>query len=168
MTNSVGNDIRFFERRFEMRVYGRICLMAMLVLSGVGICEERERDKMPELMDIEQQVKVRRMQRQMEAEDAEFKFEEAMRGLELEKRQIEVENMRKGAGWKKGRDDGGKGVFLLAIIVVHILLTIWVYRDIKERGKGSGIWVAVVLLAGILGTIPYAIVRLGDVREAKP
>ena len=144
------------------------CLTAALTLWCVGVCAAGEKEELPSPDDLRYRLDVRRLERQMESEEAEFKFEQAMRGLELEKRQIEVENMRTGAGWKKHRDAGGKGVFILGIVVVHILLTIWVYRDIKERGKGSGIWVAVVLLAGILGTIPYAIVRLGDVREAKP
>jgi len=153
-----------------MKVYGTICLLVTLFLCGVGMCEEGEREKLPPVQDMEQQMKVRRLQLQMEAEETEFKVSQAMRGLELEKKKIEVENMRKGpmkAGMK-GHDDGGKAVFLIGCIIVHILLTIWVYRDIKERGKGSGIWVAIVLLSGILGTIPYAIVRLGDIRETKP
>jgi hypothetical protein len=171
MTNSVKNDIQgFMKGGCKMKVYGTICLMAMLVLSGVGVCAEGEKAKMPPVQGAEQQMKVRRMQRQMEAEEKEFKIDQAMRGLELEKKRIEVENMRKGpkeAGWKKHHYEGAKGAFILGIVVVHILLTLWVYGDIKERGKGSVIWVAVVLLAGILGTIPYTIVRLGDVREAK-
>ena len=51
---------------------------------------------------------------------------------------------------------------LLVCFVVHILLTVWVYQDIRRRNSGSGIWVAVTLMTGLLGAAVYALVRLGD------
>ncbi len=47
-------------------------------------------------------------------------------------------------------------------IAVHILLAVWVFGDIRKRQAGSGIWIAVVLLTGLLGVIPYTLVRIGD------
>ena len=46
--------------------------------------------------------------------------------------------------------------------IVHILLAIWVYGDIRRRNTGSGIWIIITLLTGLLGALVYAIVRLGD------
>jgi hypothetical protein len=48
------------------------------------------------------------------------------------------------------------------IVVVHILAAVWVYQDIRQRGCGSGLWVVIALLAGLLGTLVYAVVRIGD------
>jgi len=60
-------------------------------------------------------------------------------------------------------DVGGlvKLAFLVGIIF-NILLAIWIYTDIRKRGEGSGIFVALALLGGIPTAIIYALVRLGD------
>jgi len=60
-------------------------------------------------------------------------------------------------------DVGGlvKLAFLVGIIF-NILLAVWIYTDIRKRGEGSGIFVALALLGGIPTAIIYAIVRLGD------
>ena len=61
------------------------------------------------------------------------------------------------------QDVGGlvKLAFLIGIIF-NILLAIWIYTDIRKRGEGSGIFVALALLGGIPTAIIYALVRLGD------
>jgi hypothetical protein len=59
----------------------------------------------------------------------------------------------------------GRCVFrcLLAwLAVVHVLLASWVYSDIRKRGEGHGIFIVLVLLAGLPATILYALVRIGD------
>jgi hypothetical protein len=50
------------------------------------------------------------------------------------------------------------------LLVVHILLAVWVYTDIRKLNRGSGIWIVIALLTGLLGTLVYAVVRLGDAR----
>jgi len=54
---------------------------------------------------------------------------------------------------------------LLGALVIHILLAIWVSRDIRQKNSGSGIWVVVTLMAGLMGALVYAVVRLGDARQ---
>jgi hypothetical protein len=54
------------------------------------------------------------------------------------------------------------GLFLLVAFVFNILLAVWIFTDIRKRGEGSGIFVALALLAGIPAAIIYALVRLGD------
>ncbi len=49
----------------------------------------------------------------------------------------------------------------LTCFVIHILLTIWTYMDVRKR-DAHGIWVAVVLIAGFPGALLYALVRIGD------
>ena len=53
-------------------------------------------------------------------------------------------------------------IFMLLTIIIHILLAMWVYQDIRKRNRGSGIWIAIALLAGLLGAGVYAVVRIGD------
>lgn len=53
----------------------------------------------------------------------------------------------------------------LVIVACHILLAVWVFLDIRKRGEGHGIFVALALLAGFCGAILYALVRLGDLKK---
>ena len=54
------------------------------------------------------------------------------------------------------------GMLMLGCLVIHILLAIWVYQDIRRRTTGSGIWIVVTLLAGLCGAAVYALVRIGE------
>jgi len=56
----------------------------------------------------------------------------------------------------------GMGFLMLLCATIHILLAVWVYQDIRRRNAGSGIWIVVALLTGLLGTAVYALVRIGD------
>ena len=69
-----------------------------------------------------------------------------------------------GLGAAKVIQDVG-GLVKLAVlvgIIFNVLLAVWIYTDIRKRGEGSGIFVALALLGGIPTAIIYAIVRLGD------
>ena len=50
----------------------------------------------------------------------------------------------------------------LVAFVFNILVAIWIFADIRKRGEGPGIFVALALLAGIPTAIIYAIVRISD------
>lgn len=54
------------------------------------------------------------------------------------------------------------GLLFLIGIICNILLAIWIFTDIRKRGEGSGIFVAMALVAGIPAAIIYALTRLGD------
>jgi len=54
------------------------------------------------------------------------------------------------------------GLLLLIGLIFNILLAIWIYTDIRKRGEGSGIFIALALFAGIPAAIIYSIVRIGD------
>lgn len=56
----------------------------------------------------------------------------------------------------------GAKFLLIFCGIIHILLTVWVYQDIRKRNAGSGIWIVVTLMTGLLGAAVYALVRLGD------
>ncbi len=51
---------------------------------------------------------------------------------------------------------------VLVGIIFNILLAVWIYTDIRKRGEGSGIFIALALLAGIPAAIIYTLVRIGD------
>jgi hypothetical protein len=57
-------------------------------------------------------------------------------------------------------------VGLVAMFACHILLAVWIFLDIRKRGEGNGIFIALALLAGFCGAILYALVRLADMKKA--
>jgi len=54
------------------------------------------------------------------------------------------------------------GLFVLGCIACNLLLAFWIFTDIRKRGEGSGIFVALALVAGIPAAIIYSLVRIGD------
>ena len=54
------------------------------------------------------------------------------------------------------------GLMFLIGIICNILLAIWIYTDIRKRGEGSGIFIAMALVAGIPAALIYSLVRIGD------
>jgi hypothetical protein len=59
------------------------------------------------------------------------------------------------------------GTIALVLAVVHVLLAVWVFGDIRKRGEGSGIFVVLALLIGVPGTILYLLARIGDRKIAE-
>ena len=51
---------------------------------------------------------------------------------------------------------------ILVGFIFNILVAVWIFTDIRKRGEGSGLFIALALLAGIPAAIIYAIVRIGD------
>ena len=54
------------------------------------------------------------------------------------------------------------GLLFLIGVICNVLLAIWIYTDIRKRGEGSGIFIAMALVAGIPAAIIYALTRIGD------
>ena len=86
-----------------------------------------------------------------------------MQKIELEQRRLELERAREDDD--DDDDEGALGFLFLICGVVHILVAIWVYIDIRQLNRGSGIWIVIALLTGLLGALVYAVVRLGDGRQ---
>ena len=131
-----------------------IVLMSMLVPT-MALCEEFEEQE-----HIERQMEQRERELELQHREEEMSIERQRQKLELEQRMIELEHAR------EGRDDGALPLLLL-IAVVHILVAVWVYTDIRKLNRGSGIWIVIALLTGLLGTLVYAVVRMGDARGEK-
>ena len=118
--------------------------------------------------DIEFQMELRGREFELQQQEAQMDIERKMQELELEKRKIELEHMRRPQehpGQVKDDDDDDDDdmhPLLLLLLVVNILCAVWVYQDIRRRAGGSGIWIVIALLTGLLGTLVYAVVRLGE------
>ena len=54
----------------------------------------------------------------------------------------------------------------MGILTIHVLLAVWIAKDIRKRNTGSGIWVVIALLSGLMGGLVYAVVRIGDSKQA--
>ena len=144
-------------------------LLAMFCSTAVFSQDPDEGPGLPE-EQMEREMHLRHMQLELQEREAELGFQQEMRKLELEKRRIGLERKRKAQKHPAHFKHRGKGKLLpIAIVcfVVHILLTVWVYKDIRQRNSGSGIWIVIVLLTGLFGVLPYAIVRLGEIRQTK-
>lgn len=133
-----------------------ILLVSMFVCPAV-LSQEFE----PEDMEIQMEMREREMD--LQQREAKMDMEREMYKLELDQRRMELERARQDDDDDEGK--GALGVLLLICGIVHILVAIWVYMDIRQLNRGSGIWIIIALLAGLLGALVYAIVRLGDGRQ---
>ena len=121
-----------------------ILLMSMLVPT-MALCGEFEEQE-----HIERQMEQRERELELQHREEEMSIERERQKLELEQHKID-----------------GALPLLLLIAVVHILVAVWVYTDIRKLNSGSGIWIVIALLTGLLGTLVYAVVRMGDARIEK-
>ncbi|MHC4353752.1 MAG: hypothetical protein ACYS0H_13660 [Planctomycetota bacterium] len=131
-----------------------IVLMSMLA-PALALCEEWE-----ERENIEWQMAQRERELELQHREEEMAIERERQKLELEQHMAELERARE-------EDEDGALPLLLLIAVVHILVAVWVYTDIRKLNSGSGIWIVIALLTGLLGTLVYAVVRMGDARIEK-
>jgi hypothetical protein len=60
------------------------------------------------------------------------------------------------------------GLLVIGYIVCNILMAVWIFTDIRKRGEGPAIFVAMALVAGIPAALIYALVRLGDKKASSP
>jgi len=106
-------------------------------------------------------LELQRMELEMEQMRAEAEFQREMQALELEARRLDLD--------QAGHEPEGGGAALLFILccVVHILVAVWIYQDIRQRGVGSGLWIVLGLFAGLLAALVYGVIRLGDTDESK-
>jgi len=167
-----------------MKKYILISLLMTMLFPAVAVCQGPE-EKIPpeEMMEREihmrnmerelkeREIEMRNMQLDLESREAEMEFEAQMRDLELAKHRFALEREKikqKQPGLRmRGYKNNKMFPFVAICLIVHILLAVWVYGDIRKRNCGSGIWIVIVLLTGLLGAIPYTIARLGDVRQTK-
>ena len=147
-----------------MKRYILSMILAAMLLPTGAFGQEHE------LEEVEFQMEVRERQMELQKREAEIDIGRRMQELELEERELELEHLRRQKehpDHAKHHEKGDLHPLLLLVLVVHILVAIWVYQDIRRRGCGSGIWIVIGLMTGILGTLVYAVVRLGDGEKKK-
>ncbi len=150
----------------------KFCVLSIVVLSMLiptaAWCGEFE--EIAERERIEREMERREREMELQQREAEMAHEREMRELELQERRSHIEREWREpehAGHHERHDKKDAAPLLLLILVVHILVAVWVYMDIRKLNRGSGIWIVIALLTGLLGTLVYAIVRLGDGRKEK-
>jgi len=139
-----------------MKRYVLSMMLATMFVPALAVAQEEG----PE--DIEFQIEMHERKMELQHQEAQRDIERRMQELELEERELELERLR-----RKHHGKDGAHPLLLLVLVVHILVAVWVYQDIRRRGCGSGIWIVIALLTGLLGTLIYAVVRLGDSEKEK-
>lgn len=138
----------------------RYVLMSLL-LAGLFVCPAAfARDF--EREDVQFDMGIRERQMDIEHRQAQMDMEREMQQLELQERRANLERAR-----DDDDDEDEMHPLLLLLVVIHILLAVWVYMDIRQLNRGSGIWIVLVLLAGLFAALIYAVVRLGDNRQGK-
>jgi len=166
-----------------MKWYLLIPLIMAMLITGAAFCQEFEEREIDidierDIDNPERQMHMRKMEMQLQQEEAEMRFQNEMREIELQSRRMDLENAEMAREYKmqagkmklekaekdwahsKSKDD--MHPLLLICIIVHILTAVWVFQDIRKRGAGSGIWIVIALLTGLIGTLVYAVVRLGE------
>ena len=128
-------------------------LAIMALSASPGFCDEHE-------FDLEEGLEHMKLE-QMRAG---FEFDQQMRGLELQKRQLELEKFRREIDRPAPHNQKKKNGESLILIcgIVHILMAVWVYKDVRKKNKGNGIWIPITLLVGFFGASVYALIRMGD------
>jgi len=150
-----------------MKRYVLSMMLATMFVPAFAVAQEEG----PE--DIEFQIEMHERKMELQHREAEMDIERRMQELELEKHKIELEHMRRPKEHPirvedndDDDDDDALHPLLLLVLVVHILCAVWVYQDIRRRAGGSGIWIVIALLTGLLGTLVYAVVRLGESQKS--
>ena len=113
------------------------------------------------LDDLDYEIKMHERKMELEQRKADMELKRRMGELELKKHELGLEKLRNAVHKDKPHP------LLLLVLVVHILTALWVYQDIRQRDHGSGIWIVIALLTGLLGTLVYAVVRLGNSDKKK-
>jgi len=154
-----------------MKGYILVSVLVGMFFCATGFSQEPLEEPHPPREDAEWQMRLRHMELELQQREAELDFDQEMKKLELEERRIALKRQQRAQGHRGKSEHCQKSEMLPIVIVffvVHILLAVWVYTDIRRRNSGSGIWIVIVLLTGVLGVLPYAIVRLGDTRRTEP
>ena len=157
-----------------------MCLVALLFSSVSGYADRDHRRGRGRSEDMDPENREQALE--LQEREADLRFKQQMRELKLERMRQSFNRhgesrQRFGRGrHPEFRPHSGCPMmkerhhhfpriiipFLMMAFVVHILLAIWVYQDIRKKDSDSGIWIVITLLTGLCGAAVYAIVRIGD------
>jgi len=162
----------------KTRIIGIGWMTAVLLAGQLVYGQEGQLGPQPENPD--QAIDMRYKQLDLEQRQSEMYFNNELRKIQLEQKRLELDRARQVQQTPDAKACPGKGCWrghhqimkhlcglMLICLIVHILLAIWVYQDIRHRNAGSGLWIIITLLTGLLGALVYAVARLGD-KPAQP
>jgi uncharacterized membrane protein YcjF (UPF0283 family) len=133
---------------------------------AVAIAEEGDQSNPPQQRIQQQMQRIHRAQNELDEQRHQLEMERQ----ELEHQRDQMQRQRQWSARKPMRMMRWPKPICLAMMVmclaVNILVAVWVFQDIRTRGTGSGIWIVIALLAGLLGVLVYAVVRLGDIKQS--
>jgi len=134
-------------------------------LPAVAIAEA-DKPQMDRPQPEQMMQRIRRAQTELD----EQRYQLEMERQELERQRDRMSPQRQWPKQKPMHMGSRKPIYMLLMAIcaaVHILVAIWVFQDIRSRGAGSGIWIVIALLAGLLGALVYAVVRLGEMKQSE-
>lgn len=117
-------------------------------------------------------LELRQKQLDIQQRESQMVFQDKLRQLDIEKQRAEIANQQKSAPRQSGKNGGmkcrhcGLAPLLAFAALIHILLAVWIYQDIRKRNTGSGLWIVLALLTGPVGTVLYLLARIGDNKQA--
>ena len=59
-------------------------------------------------------------------------------------------------------------IFGIVTLVINVALVVWVYNDAERKGEDGLVWVAIVLIGGLVGLIAYMLLTGGPALPQKP
>ena len=140
-----------------MKRYVFLSVMLLSILAVPAVFSQE-----PEPEDMQMRMQLQQQKLDLEQREADMDIQRQMQKMDLEQRRMELEHERHD---DDDKCEGVLGVLLLICAVVHILVAVWVYMDIRQLNRGSGLWIVIALLTGLLGALVYAVVRIGDGRQ---
>ncbi len=150
-----------------MRQITLVFLMIGVFLPAFAFAQENEEALAFEGEKLEFAHARRSKELDIEAHEAKLDFERQMHELELEERRAEIARQQRGPYHHRQKRGSVVCLIGLIMIIVRVLATIWVCRDLQQRKTGSGLWIPIVLLGGLFGLLVYAVIRLGDMQQTQ-
>ena len=161
-----------------MRYLPCVCLLSTLAMGTLqaGPPAEREQQEFQEQVEREA-MELGRQEARLKL--AERRLDLAQKRKMLERREHAL-HRDEGPGWGKGKKRGWLRpgiarkrwpalvvaklfvVSSLLCALLHILLTVLVFGDMRERGAVNGLWVPIVLIGGVFAAMVYALFRQRD------
>jgi hypothetical protein len=158
-----------------MRTFAWTVVLAAMLIPAVAWAEGPGPGKGPEasptgggpdqakvMADLQRQ----QMEMEIQARRDDIQLQGERHKMEIEKQRVEIEMMRHRMGMHHGGPMCGLiALMMIGCLVSHILLTVWVCKDMNEKKIARALWVPIVLFTGPAGAILYALVRLADLRD---
>lgn len=131
-----------------------LILLIATLFTPTLYAEEHQEDFEEFKRDIER----RHMQMELQKQEIELDFIRQTHAMELKERHLKLDRMAR----RSANPHKKHAPLFIIILIIHVLTAVWTYQDIRQRSRGSGLWIVLSLLAGLLGALVYAVTRIAD------